>query len=328
MYINKLIARAGFLLALILFIVFPPVISAGGVREADTAQDVRADPISDGPASGASNYRQRLGKTIVKEEDFFSHELDTYVRYMPSRGAAAQAGRISIVDSATEYSYTVKVLGGLPVEFGLGAKYIGIANTTSVKLPPHLTRVSFGVETTVPFLTVKDTYFTVGLAPMFSTDNWGVRSSALSLTQRYFLIRQASDSLTLIAGVFISPHENDPIMPILGFIYKPNDKLTFNIIPKQPEISYKLNDKLTLFSQADITMDEYRVDKEGLKNIALEYNEIHAGAGLRYKANENIQGNIVVGGVFNRSIKYRRDDYGKITVKNGVYTELRIDIKM
>ncbi len=325
---NKPISLAGFLLAFILFVAFPPVTSAGGNREADIAKDARVSPVSDDSSSAALDYRQRLGKTIVKEEDFFSHELDTYVRYMPSRGAAAQSGRVSIVDSATEYSYTVKLFGELPVELGLGTKYIGISNSTAVKIPSYLTCVSFGAETTIPFLTVKDTYFTIGLAPMFSTDNWGVRSSALSLTQRYFLIHQASDNLTLIAGVSISPHENDPLMPILGFIYKPNDKLTFNIIPKQPEISFELNDKFALFGQADITMDEYRVDKEGLKNLVLEYNEIHAGAGLRYKANENIQGNIVVGGVFNRSIKYRRDDYGKVTVKNGIYTELRVDIKM
>jgi hypothetical protein len=71
---------------------------------------------------------------------------------------------------------------------------------------------------------------------------------------------------------------------------------SFNIIPKQPEISYALTDKLTILSQADIMLDEYKVDKDGLKNTRLEYTEIHAGAGLRYRVNKYVQTAISIGG--------------------------------
>jgi hypothetical protein len=286
------------------------------------------DGAGEDSSSDASIYRQKLGKAIVEEEEFYNHDLDTYTRYMPSRPAGAQSGKIGIVDSASEYSYTLKAFGQLPVEFALGAKYIGITNTTAVELPSRLTSVFIGAETTLPFFSLKDTYFTIGLAPSFHTDNWSIRSSAMSIAQRYFFIHQFSDKLTFIAGVSITPHESDPVMPMLGFIYKPTDKLTFNIVPKQPEVTYALNEKLTIFGQADITMDEYKVNKDGLKNTVLEYNEMHAGAGLRYMLNKYIQGNISVGGVFNRSIKYRQDYHGKVTVKNGMYSEFRVDISM
>ncbi|MCK9430527.1 MAG: DUF6268 family outer membrane beta-barrel protein [Candidatus Omnitrophica bacterium] len=289
-------------------------------------QEQIMDEAGDDSGADASAYRQKLGKTIVEEEEFYNHDLDTYVRYMPSRGAGSQSGKVGIVDSASEYSYTLKAFGQLPVEFAVGTKYIGITNSTVVELPSRLTSIFIGAETTLPFFNVKNTYLTIGLAPAFHTDNWGIRSSALSLAQRYFFIHQANDKLAFIAGVSISPHESDPVMPILGFIYKPTDRLTFNIVPKQPEISYDLTDKLTVFGQADMTMDEYRVNKDGKKNTVLEYNEMHAGAGLRYAFNKYIQGNISAGGIFNRSIKYREDYNGKVTVKNGMYTEFRVDI--
>ena len=275
--------------------------------------------------STAADYRQQLGKIVAVEEEFYHHDLDSYVRYMPSCGADAQSGKVALIESAAEYSYTMKVFDQLPIEFALGTKYIGITNSTAVKLPSVLTSTAFGAETTLPFFNFKKTYFTIGLAPRFNTDNWSISSSAFSLSQRYFFIYQANDKLTFIAGVSITPHENDPLMPILGFIYKPNDRLTFNIIPKQPEISYVLTKKFTLFGQADITMDEYKVTKDDLKNAVLEYNEIHAGAGLRYEVNKYIQSSISLGGIFNRSIKYQ-NNFGKVKLDNGMYTEFRVEI--
>ena len=35
---------------------------------------------------------------------------------------------------------------------------------------------------------------------------------------------------------------------------------------------------------------------------------------------------LTAGSVFNRSIKYRDDSLGKVGIKNGLYTELRVDM--
>lgn len=275
-----------------------------------------------------SEYRQRLGKVVVEEEEFYHNDLDSYARYMPLCSADAQSGKVGIIESAMEYSYTMKVFGQLPLELGVSAKYIGINNSTAVKLPSYLATSAFGVQTTLPFFNFKKTYFTVGLAPTFSADNWDMQSSAFRLSQRYFFIYQPDAKLTLVAGTAICPHETDPIAPIIGFIYKPNDRLTFNIVvPQQPEISYLLNKKLTIFAQTDVIMDEYKVTKDGLKNVVLEYNEMYAGAGFRYEVNKYIQWALSAGGVFNRTIKYR-EPIGKVKLDDGLYTEFRVEISI
>jgi len=276
----------------------------------------------------SSNYRQELRKVISEKEEFQPQELDAYVRYMPSRGAGAQSGKIGITDSAAEYSYEIKAFGELPIQFAVGSRYIGIENSTVVKLPAHLTSAVFGVETTLPFFSFDKTYLTIGVAPSFFSDNWNFRTSSFSLMQRYFLIYQPTDKWVFICGVEYNPRFKDPVSPILGFIYKPNDRLAFNIIPESPEVSYLLNDKLTVFIQGDSTSNEYRVTKDNLKNVVLNYNEMHLGAGLRCKWNKNITGSFTAGGVFNRTIKYRQDSLGKVTVKNGFYTELSLVVTL
>jgi hypothetical protein len=271
-----------------------------------------------------SNYRQELRKTIVVKEEYFPQELDSYVRYMGSSGASGQSGIIGIIDSAAEYSYEIKAFGKLPIQFGIASRYIGIKNTTLVKLPAYLTSVGFGVETMFPFFNFDKTYLAIGVAPSFFSDNWNFRTSSFSLLQRYFLIYQPNEKLVFLCGVNYSPRFRDPVSPILGFIYKPNERLTFNIIPESPEISYSLNDKLTVLIQGDSTSNEYRVKKGDLKNVVLNYDEMHLGAGLRCKWNKHLTGSFTAGGVFNRSIQYRHDSLGKVTIDNGFFAEFRL----
>ena len=290
----------------------------------DEAKDAAIQEVLAKDSAGTSNYRQELGKAVVVKEEFFPQEFDSYLRYIAPRGASAQSGKVGIVDSAAEYSYEIKAFGRLPVQFGIGSRYIGIENTTLIKLPAHLTSAVFGVETTLPFFNFDKTYLTMGIAPSFFSDNWNFRSASFSLIQRYFLIYQPNEKWVFVCGAEYSLRFREPVSPILGFIYKPNDRLTFSIIPESPEISYLLSDKLAVFIQGSSTSNEYRVTKDNLKNVVLNYNEMHLGAGIRYKWNKHITGSFSAGGMFNRSIEYRQDNLGKVVVEDGFYTEFRL----
>ena len=130
-----------------------------------------------------------------------------------------------------------------------------------------------------------------------------------------------------MAGVAFYPEFKYDIFPILGFIYKPNDKLSFNLTPDRPNISYILNSRITLFLEGSSAFDEYEVDKDNLENVVLRYREIHLGTGIKYKVNKFIQSSLSVGGMFNRYLEYK-DSLGKVDIKDGVYTEFRLEIKI
>ncbi len=274
------------------------------------------------------NYRQQLGKPIVVEEEQFAQELDTYARFMPPTGSDSQSGKIGLITAASEYSYQMKAFDKLPIQFAVGTKYIGINNSTVVKLPAKLTTVAFGAEATLPFFNLDKTYFTIGLAPSFYSDSWRLNSSTFSLEQRYFMIYQANEKLTLVAGAQYSPGFRPSVSPIVGLIYRPNDRLTFNLLPDNPEIDYDLNDKWTAFAQGGYTSEQYKVKQGNLKNVVLNYNEMRLGAGLRCALNKYSKASLSAGSVFNRSIEYKQDSLGKVAPNSGFYTEFRVDIIM
>ncbi len=255
--------------------------------------------------------------------------MDIYLRYMPSRGAEEQQGEVGIIEADAEYIYEFKVFDKLPLKFSLDNKYIGIENTTSVELPAHLVGLTTDIETTLSFFSVDNTYLRLGISPSFYGDDWDFSTSSFRMPVRSLLIYQPSRQWTFLAGLAVCPDFTDEVLPILGFIYKPNDKLVFNIVPKRPNISYFLNDRVTLFAEGGRAYNsEFEVTRDNLKNVVLRYKETHLGAGIKYKVNKYMRSSLSYGGIFNRSLKYRDSSLGKVKIKSGLYAEFRLEIKI
>jgi hypothetical protein len=271
--------------------------------------------------------RQKLDQIIVVEAEEFHHEFDSYVRFMPSRGVDAMSGKVGINHRESEYSYQFKLYGEMPMEFSVNTAYIGIENTTNVELPAHLNTVSCGLEFTLPFFTLENAYLRTRIKPSFYDDDWNFRSSSFRLPFYTFAIFQPNERLTYILGVAVFPDFRDKVAPVLGFIYIPNDKLTFSITPERPNISYKMSDNLTLFAEGGFNSGEWEVTKDNIKNTILEYHERNLGAGVKYKFNKFIQGSLSAGSAFGRRLQYR-DSLGKVNIKDGFYTELRMEIRI
>jgi len=157
-------------------------------------------------------------------------EMDTSVKYEPSRGVKTVPGKVEIIKSSYICRYGFKAFDKLSVELSLNTGYIGIENTVaSVELPARLISLSTGIETTLPFFNFNNTYFRLGVEPSFYSDSWNFPASSFRIPSYYLLIYQPNPKWTFLYGAAVYPDFVDSVLPVLGFIYKPNDKLTFNI---------------------------------------------------------------------------------------------------
>ena len=274
-------------------------------------------------------FSSRLNaETQGQAEDKPSHKVDSYVRYIPSRSVDAMSGKVELIESGAEYSYEFKAFDKLPVKLSINNNYIGIEDSLdSVELPAHLVGLTTDIETTLPFFNFNKTYLRLGISPAFYADDWDFPSSSFRIPSRYFLIYQPDAKWTFLYGVAVYPDFKNEVLPILGFIYKPNDKLAFNIVPKRPNITYFINDRMSLFAEGGTSLNrEFEVTRDNTKNVVLRYKETRLGGGIKFKFNQYIHSSISAGSIFNRSLKYR-DGQGKVNIKDGLYTEFRIEIE-
>lgn len=302
---------------------------AEAVKKALAQAEKKAEAVTQASVSSTEpTYRQKLGAVITTEkpEEEFAHEIDSYVRYMPSGGLKDQPGKIGVIESATEYSYQFKAWGKLPIELALGYGYININKKEDVplSLPNQLTTLATGVQVTLPFFKLDKTYIRFRVEPSFLSDDWNTASSSFRIPSMCYGIYQPNEKWTFIAGVAVFPSNESAVSPIAGFIYQPNDKLTFNIIPSRPTISYDITEKFNVFAEGGMMGDEFRVSKDEFPGKTLIYNNLRAGGGLKYSINKYIDASFSAGYVFNRYLKYR-DSLGKVNLKNDLYTEFRIE---
>lgn len=311
--------------SVILFVLFILFFSCSNAQETNTGNTGENSAFKKLPREA---YRGEVEELITEapEEEAAPFNMDSLVRYIPSRGVSAMPGTITVSVAESEANYQFKVFGRLPVELSLYTEYTAIKNTTQVELPAYLTGLSAGIETTLPFFRFDRTYLRLKASPSYYGDDWSLRSSAFRIPAQTFLIYQMDDKWTFVAGVAVYPDYENTVWPILGVIYKPNERLSFNFVPERPNINYKVNEQLSLFAELGvITTSEYEVTKDDLKNVVLRYNESRAGAGAKYKFNKYVESSLSVGGVFNRSLKYR-DSYGKVVIKDGFYSEFRVNV--
>ncbi|MCM8796628.1 MAG: hypothetical protein NC923_01900 [Candidatus Omnitrophica bacterium] len=299
--------------------------------EGDAYQDMRTKSMVSALAQVQPGYEfqsKNLPAASSIEEQEFTQESDSYFKYTPVADAKEMSGKIGIMKAASEYKYTYKLFGKLPIKFSVGQKYIGIDNSTEVMLPAHLVAVTTDIETTFPFFTANNTYLRIGVSPSFYGDDWSLPSSGFRIPIRTYLIYMPNEQWTYIFGVAVYSDFEKEVLPVLGFIYKPNDKLTFNIVPIRPNINYAINKKLSIFGEFGGAIDnEFEVSKGNLKNTILRYKGNYVGTGLQYDCNRYIRTSISTGLAFNRLLKYE-DEIGKVKIDNTVYLEFRAQIRI
>ncbi len=260
-------------------------------------------------------------------ENNSSHEIEASARYEPRSGAKAQQGSIEIIKSDFLYKYDFKAFGKLPVELSLYNRYTGIDSTvSSVNLPARLVELATGIETTVPFFNFNKTYFRVGVEPSFYSDSWDFPASSFRIPSYYYAIYQPDPKWTFLCGVAVFPGTQDPVLPVLGFIYKPDNRLVFNIVPRRPNITYALTDKISIFGEGSFAVNnEYEVKFDDIRTAVLRYYETYLGGGIGYKPNKFIQASLSLGGNFRRRLTYD-DSLGKVNIKDGLYTQFMVTI--
>ncbi|MBI5150006.1 MAG: RNA methyltransferase [Candidatus Omnitrophica bacterium] len=246
-------------------------------------------------------------------------------RYAASSDIEATNSSIEVTTSQLNVVYQLKAFGELPVDLSLDVGHTDINEDDPLDLPSHLESRRFGLSTKFPAPFISDDRFFMGLDvfPTLNTDAWDWRSGAFRAPLRGYLIFKENDDFILVGGVSVRPDYEDKILPVIGLIYKPNDRWSFNFASDDPNISYKLNDATLLRWEINYVREEYEVTRGAQEGVVLQYREVSSGFGIEHKFTESFNGLVSVGGVFDRQFKYR-DGEGKAAPESGGYVRARL----
>jgi hypothetical protein len=269
---------------------------------------------------------------ILMSPQVFSEEGSTRAllesRYISESDVDAQSGQLTIAETRFSFEHEFKLDNGMPITVSFLDKHTEINSDVAVYLPSKLEGRSLGLGVKFPAPCTESENYFVGLDvfPSMYTDGWSeTSSSAFRMPGRAYLIYKRDENFIVIAGLSIRPGFDTTVLPLIGFIYRPNDQWEFNFSSDNPNVKYQLSDKTKVLLEADIINDEYEVTHNGEKGRVLFYRELSTGIGLEHNFTDSITGLVSFGGVFSRMVKYE-DDNGKIRPDAGMYVKARLSV--
>jgi len=249
-------------------------------------------------------------------------------RYLMNSDVSNMDGEIEVTESKFSLKHKDKISGQLPFDINLNVKHIDINEDLAVDLPSHLEYRSIGVSTKFPAPCVDSDEFFVGVDVdmRMNTDDWDWETSAVRIPFRAYLIYKPEEKFVFVCGVAVRPDYDATVLPIVGMIYKPDDRWSFNFASSEPSVTYKVDDKLTAVMEFDYALDEYEVSRGLDRGVVLKYRQASTGFGLQYEMAEDVTGLFSVGGVFGRRLEYE-DDNGKVEPDAAVYLKAKLEAK-
>ena len=221
-----------------------------------------------------------------------------------------------------DLGYRVPISIGLPSRANgtwylrLGARYsrIDFDNSGGLPLPNTLQSVAgvIGLE----YLERGEIGFLIQTRPGFYFEHDIDLSTFDSPTTVGFAI-PVTDNFYGIIGASASLLRSYPVLPSLGFLWKPNSQWTIYAAAPEPRITYQPNEHLAIWVGGELAGGAFRVDASDDRNTKLNravvtYSEYRASAGLTWSA-KNCALEVGGGYAFQRKFDYNRAEEGYAT---------------
>ncbi len=143
-----------------------------------------------------------------------------------------------------------------------------------------------------------------------------IRSNDIGVSGGLTAIWNSSPKLTWAFGLLMNPDSDVPVLPVVGLIWRMNDRFDLSLVYPKPRLTYRIDDRWRLYAGVNVNAMTFR-SKDGLgDSIALPayndalgtYRDIRLGAGLGFKITETLSVEAEGGSSIHRQIDYTRID--------------------
>jgi hypothetical protein len=250
----------------------------------------------------------------------FSYEFSADGAYIGSgsisRGLRS-IGDYSEISNSVNFVVSDQVKDSLILRFGLDwSRYAFDSQNPVAPIPDVLNAVDLQLGADVQLSSAL--LMRMEIHPGFygTFDNIGFRDINIPFVAGLSYFVSADFIVTL--GVSVDLNSQIPVIPAVGVHWKLSDRWTIDGVAPRPQIQYRLTDKVTLFTGADVRETTFRMNDDFgtshntpvLNSAVLDYWEIRGGGGLTWSVYKALKLDMEAG-----FVPYRRFDYYRADVK-------------
>ena len=219
-------------------------------------------------------------------------------------------GKQDEIHNEFEYGHRIQLRGNVYLHLGVSYERYDFGSTNA-PVPNHLQSLAGVVG--VDIMHGKDVGAFIEFRPGFYTQNdFGISSFDVPITVgRIFVLE--TDKLYLFGGAYVSFLRGGyPVIPLLGVIWIPNDKVRLMGVLPEPKLIYSPTDKLDLWLGGELVGGSFRTDRNDgirptkLNGAQVDFSDYRAGVGLTYELAKNCSLDLAGGYSIERHFAFHR----------------------
>jgi len=206
-------------------------------------------------------------------------------------------------ESRVKIAHTYRVSPLLSLTSDLAYARLLVSAPDAARLPVALHAVSLGLRgdfRASPNLSVS-AMLAPGLAGDFREIGGDDLRVRFGLTGRY----RASEKLTLLGGlIYLEGYRSLPVFPILGAIYRPDERWIVSLAAPRSGVTYAASKELRLYLGAEFFAGEYQLHEPRLGAEVIRYRDFRAVGGANFTVVSGLKGEVALGYVFSREFAF------------------------
>ena len=219
-------------------------------------------------------------------------------------------GQQDEIQSEIEYGHRIQLRGNTYLHLGFSYERYDFGSTKA-PVPNHLQALAGVVG--IDIMHGKDVGAFIEFRPGFYAQNdFGISSFDVPIALgRIFTLQP--DKLYLFGGAYAAFLQGgQPVIPLLGVIWIPSDKVRLMGVLPEPKLIYSPTDKLNLWVGGQLVGGSFRTDRNDgirpkkLSGTQVDFSDYRAGVGLTYAMTRNVKLDFAAGYSIQRHFAFHR----------------------
>ncbi|GAA4427216.1 DUF6268 family outer membrane beta-barrel protein [Bremerella cremea] len=216
---------------------------------------------------------------------------------------------ITSIDTSASFMAPLPIWGGMYGSLTPGFDWVSLNGPSGFDLPSDLYRGSLSLGFIKPF--ESGSQLVVGISPTFATDGHADASDAFQFNAFGMYNWKRSEKFSWQFGIAATGRDDIPVLPVVGFTWKPNDNWEIEASVPRPRISHRLQWFPSLgenwaYVAGEFGGGTYGVDRNGTSD-QLTLRDFRLLLGWERRNPGGFSPAIEAGYVFGRELEYESD---------------------
>jgi hypothetical protein len=223
--------------------------------------------------------------------------------WRPKSDSSDAGGKVGMSEEKARLGRTFRVTPRLSLTPEIIYSEIQVSAPSAARLPEALHSLSLGLRG--DYQASRALSFSMLLAPGLEGDFRQINSDDIRVRVGFTGRYQLSDKLTLLGGlIYQEGYHRLPVLPIIGAIYRPDEKWTISLAAPSPGVTYAPTRDLSFHLGGEFSGGEYQLHEAALGAQVVRYRDFRVVGNTEFTIIARLKGELAAGYAFDREFVF------------------------